>query len=305
MESDTKLAPLIAFSNNSDEELLVVNSPKSKNQETKLIEKSTADKCIMTEPFYFIQSSLGHTLNESSLTPREDIIASSLIEKATSLSKSGTRLRSQALVRSACNYHASKSASIKESERESDPAIMYSDRLPDVSSSSSASSLFPFVVMPIAVSLKKFRKSDYRLNYNLDNQSDYYPNMTNESSINNISNLNNNNKVNNNINNINNSSSSYIKSGSGGLLCNNNANKSDTKLAHIVASVPSSPNQLEPQPIETQRNDSNQGSVAQRELWDRKIEFLLAIIGFSVDLGNIWRCNKRYIKNFKYSIINC
>jgi len=27
-----------------------------------------------------------------------------------------------------------------------------------------------------------------------------------------------------------------------------------------------------------------------RELWTRKTEFLLAIIGFSVDLGNIWRC---------------
>ena len=31
--------------------------------------------------------------------------------------------------------------------------------------------------------------------------------------------------------------------------------------------------------------------VPQREQWDRKLEFLLAIIGFSVDLGNIWRCN--------------
>ncbi len=27
-----------------------------------------------------------------------------------------------------------------------------------------------------------------------------------------------------------------------------------------------------------------------REQWTRKTEFLLAIIGFSVDLGNIWRC---------------
>lgn len=28
----------------------------------------------------------------------------------------------------------------------------------------------------------------------------------------------------------------------------------------------------------------------QREKWTHKTEFLLAIIGFSVDLGNIWRC---------------
>jgi hypothetical protein len=36
--------------------------------------------------------------------------------------------------------------------------------------------------------------------------------------------------------------------------------------------------------------DEGTGEIV-REQWGRKIEFLLAIIGFSVDLGNIWRCN--------------
>ena len=27
----------------------------------------------------------------------------------------------------------------------------------------------------------------------------------------------------------------------------------------------------------------------EREVWGKKIEFLLAVIGFAVDLGNVWR----------------
>lgn len=36
-----------------------------------------------------------------------------------------------------------------------------------------------------------------------------------------------------------------------------------------------------------------------REQWNRKTEFLLAIIGFSVDLGNVWRCNEKNNLNKK------
>lgn len=29
--------------------------------------------------------------------------------------------------------------------------------------------------------------------------------------------------------------------------------------------------------------------VQERERWDKKIEFLLVVVGFVVDLGNVWR----------------
>ncbi len=51
---------------------------------------------------------------------------------------------------------------------------------------------------------------------------------------------------------------------------------------------------------ETRAANTETNENPAREQWTRKTEFLLAIIGFSVDLGNIWRC-----KNITRFILLC
>ena len=46
-------------------------------------------------------------------------------------------------------------------------------------------------------------------------------------------------------------------------------------------------------------SEKSASNLPPREQWHRKTEFLLAIIGFSVDLGNIWRCKISFVQNLK------
>ena len=40
---------------------------------------------------------------------------------------------------------------------------------------------------------------------------------------------------------------------------------------------------------EANKADTEHDPAHDRETWDKKIEFLLAVVGFAVDLGNVWR----------------
>lgn len=64
----------------------------------------------------------------------------------------------------------------------------------------------------------------------------------------------------------------------------------DTGEAHPTPAKESDP--LQPKAVKANKERSmvvSLSSEPEREHWNQKVEFLLAVIGFAVDLGNVWR----------------
>lgn len=74
----------------------------------------------------------------------------------------------------------------------------------------------------------------------------------------------------------------------------------DTAKTTIASNDPTHIDEITNETCGTTAGDKNADSPPEREVWARKTEFLLAIIGFSVDLGNIWRCKTPFILLFNY-----
>jgi hypothetical protein len=62
----------------------------------------------------------------------------------------------------------------------------------------------------------------------------------------------------------------------------------DGNNSYVSKQLTKSDNNLAPEPCKN-ATAALSNPIDQRETWDKKVEFLLAVIGFAVDLGNVWR----------------
>lgn len=67
--------------------------------------------------------------------------------------------------------------------------------------------------------------------------------------------------------------------------------ENQNEISHLDNTITKNNNESKMDTIQVENNsEASFDDSIQREKWSHKTEFLLAIIGFSVDLGNIWRC---------------
>ena len=307
-----KLAPILSFNNKNDnEEPLVLTKPLKKfsnttSKSTSTYVKQTADKSCMTDDDEAGDETINtrnRVLRASSTTAN-----SSHHYKPTNLeinlnphqnnhhhhnnhlNQKSTTQTTTALVigeipinlatkRSTVPTTAATSTNAKSPSQLS---MSYIDS-PTTSTRSTTfkNQIIPYFIMPFNAGMKKFRKSSENAIINFTQQ----PKTPTQSITNNqieLHDIENKNELSvvENLHRISNSTAG------GGELDDKKSTqvKQDVTENLITTSVSSNYDNVD------SGNVSKEKILPEREQWARKTEFLLAIIGFSVDLGNIWRC---------------
>lgn len=250
MDKDPKLAPLISFNNhfkydhNSDEELLVVNSPLKKPEAKHSC--VSVDKECMTEQSeernFYLPHNLNITFKESS-----DGQVSTVNTKTTSTTTTNALIIGEIPINLNDIYNnnqheTTKSKTMRIDRNDSSQlSVGYIDSPVSTSTTSFIKTpIIPYLILPFSNGIKKLK------NENLAELSSVMENQQTDSVEKNL------------------------------VQEEKQKNKEQVLDEHLK---------------ESSISKSESKVSIEREQWAHKTEFLLAIIGFSVDLGNIWRCN--------------
>lgn len=291
-------APIISFNAiddpYDDEELLVVNSPTKK--------RDTSDKGCMTdnESGYFMPSKVEISFKDSSTPSHKLKLRSGTTSAGSGGSGVGCPTTTNALVigempinlsdicqspnkgkhGSGSGADGSGTGAGGGGKNSSFSSFNFIDSPTSTSDFSYKNSILPYLILPFASGIRKLK---------LENNDSYCNFYNNHKRVSNFDNQNNDSSG---PGTENTAMTSVAATNDASNDLSSKKNKEIQMKSLVVKDGAANTNSAAAAAASTVAdNDDDESDNGGREQWSRKTEFLLAIIGFSVDLGNIWRCN--------------